>query len=99
MAQAPTVATPVPVVLAPGTKPSSVDPLARAYELPCTLVLEVPAVDFHVGALMRLRPGSIVTTAAQHNEDLALKVHGQLLGVVEFDVVGDRLAVRLLGMA
>ena len=88
-----------PVVLPPGTHPPAPDPLARAYDLPCTLVLQVPAVDFTVGSLMQLRPGTIVQTAAQQNEDLSLEVNGQLVGVVEFDVVGDRLAVRLTGLA
>ncbi len=88
-----------PVLLPPGTQPSPQDPLARAYDLPCTLVLEVPAIEFSVGTLMALHPGSIVRTAAQHNEDLSLKVNGQLLGLVEFDVVGDTLAVRLTGIA
>ena len=76
-----------------------IDPLARAYDLPCTLVLEVPAIKFTVGSLMLLRPGTIVETSAQHNEDLSLKVNGQVVGLVEFDVVGDNLAVRLTGMA
>ena len=75
------------------------DPLARAYEMPCTVVLEVPAVDFRVGDLMKLRSGSIVRTSAQQNEDLVLHVNGQIVGVVELDVVGERLAVRILGMA
>jgi flagellar motor switch/type III secretory pathway protein FliN len=75
------------------------DPLARAFGLPCTLVLEVPAVAFTVGTLMALSVGSIVETASQQNEDLALHVNGQLLGMVEFEVVGDRLAMRLTGMA
>ncbi len=67
--------------------------------MPCTLVLEVPAVDFKVGDLMHLRSGSIIRTSAQQNEDLVLNVNGQLIGVVELDVVGERLAVRILGMA
>lgn len=75
------------------------DPLSRAYDLPCTLTLEVPAVNFTVGCLMRLREGTIVQTAAQHNEDLMLKVNGQVVGLVEFDVIGDNLAVRLTGVA
>ena len=88
-----------PVVLPPVGRANAPDPLARVYDLPCTLVLEVAVMDFHVGSLMRLEPGTILRTAAQHNEDLALKVNGQLVGVGEFDVVGDRLAVRLTGMA
>ncbi len=75
------------------------DPLARAYDMPCSLVLEVPAVQFSVGDLMQLQVGSIVHTRAQQNEDLALHVNGQLVGVVELDVVSDRLAVRILGLA
>lgn len=77
----------------------SADPLARAYDLPCTLVLEVPAVAFTVGSLMRLHGGELVRTAAQHNEDLTLRVNGQVVGLVEFDVIGDNLAVRLTGAA
>lgn len=75
------------------------DPLLKVQMLPCRLVLEVPVVDFTVGALMRLKPGSIVETAAQHNEDLLLHVNGQLVGAVKFDVTRDRLAVRITGIA
>ena len=75
------------------------DPLLRAHMLPCRLVLETPVINFTVGALMRLEPGSIVETAAQHNEDLLLHVNGQVVGTVKFDVTRDRLAVRLTGVA
>ncbi|HEV2575617.1 MAG TPA: FliM/FliN family flagellar motor C-terminal domain-containing protein [Acidobacteriaceae bacterium] len=75
------------------------DPLMRVQMLPCRLVLEVPVIDFSVGTLMRLEPGSIVETTAQHNEDLLLHVNGQLVGTVKFDVTRDRLAVRLTGVA
>ncbi len=88
-----------PVLLPPGTRADAPDPLARAYDLPCTLTLEVPVVAFSVGSLMQLRAGSLVRTASQQNEDLSLQVNGQLVGTVEFDVVGERLAVRLTGMA
>ena len=75
------------------------DPLARAHMLPCRLVLETPVINFTVGTLMRLAPGSVVETAAQHNEDLLLHVNGQVVGTVKFDVTRDRLAVRLTGVA
>lgn len=99
MASFPSVPLPVPVVLPPGTKAHMPDPLARAYDIPCTMVLEVAVLDFNVGALLHLEPGTIIRTSAQHNEDLALKVNGQFVGLGEFDVIGDRLAVRLTGMA
>lgn len=75
------------------------DPLLRVHMLPCRLVLETPVINFTVGTLMRLEPGSVVETAAQHNEDLVLCVNGQVVGTVKFDVTGDRLAVRLTGVA
>ena len=87
------------VLLPPGSVEAVPDPLARAYPLPCTLVLEVPIVSFSVGSLMSLAVGSVLETASQQNEDLTLRVNGQTLGRVEFEVVGDRLAVRLTGLA
>jgi len=75
------------------------DPLLRAHLLPCRLVLEAPIINFTVGTLMRLKPGSVLETAAQHNEDLLLYVNGQIVGTVKFDVTRDRLAVRLTGIA
>lgn len=77
----------------------SADPLLRAHLLPCRLILEAPIVDFTVGTLMWMQPGSVLETAAQHNEDLLLHVNGQIVGPVKFDVTGDRLAVRLTGIA
>lgn len=75
------------------------DPLLRAHLLPCRLVLETPVINFTVETLMRLGPGSVVETAAQHNEDLLLHVNGQVVGTVKFDVTRDCLAVRLTGVA
>jgi flagellar motor switch/type III secretory pathway protein FliN len=75
------------------------DPLLRAHALPCRLVLETPVINFTVGTLMRLEPGSVVETAAQHNEDLLIHVNGQVVGTVKFDVTRDKLAVRLTGVA
>jgi flagellar motor switch/type III secretory pathway protein FliN len=99
MTSADASATPLPVLIPPAQNQQGPDPLARAYDLPCTVVLEMPAVDFSVGTLLALRPGSIVATASQQNEDLALMVNGQLVGMAEVDVVGNRLAVRLTGLA
>lgn len=82
-----------------GTEPEPHDPLAQAHSLPMRLVLETEVVDFTVRTLMLLEPGSIVETAAQQNEDLMLHVNGQPVGPVKFDVSGDRLAVRLTGIA
>ncbi len=75
------------------------EPLARAMALPCTLTLEAPVIGFTVGTMLALEVGSIVETASQQNEDLPLSVNGQLVGMVEIEVVGENLAVRLAGVA
>lgn len=63
--------------------------------LSCTLTVELPVVRFTVRALMNLAQGSIVETAFQQSSDLPLRANGQLVGWTEFEVVGQRLAVRL----
>jgi len=63
--------------------------------LPCTLTLELPVVHFAVGDLLSLQKGSIVETACHHTSDVPLRVNQLLVGWTEFEVVGDRLAVRI----
>jgi flagellar motor switch/type III secretory pathway protein FliN len=67
--------------------------------LPCTLSLEVPVVRFTIGDLLALREGSIVETACHHTSDVPLRVNQLLIGWTEFDVIGDRLAVRITEQA
>ncbi len=67
--------------------------------LPCTLTLDVPVVRFTIADLLALRPGSIVETACHHTGDVPLRVNQLLLGWTEFEVVGDRLAVRITEQA
>lgn len=67
--------------------------------LPCTLTLEIPVVGFTIGDLLSLAKGSIVETACHHTSDVPLRVNRLLIGWTEFDVVGDRLAVRITEQA
>lgn len=71
----------------------------RAHAIPLRVVLEVPVVKFTVRSLIDLTLGSIVETAAQHNDDLPVCANGQRIGMAKFDVTGDLLAVRLTGVA
>jgi flagellar motor switch/type III secretory pathway protein FliN len=75
------------------------DPSELLPWLPCTLVLEIPVVGFTVGDLLALTNGSIVETAYHQSSDLPLRVNGQLVGWTEFEVVGERLAVRLTDLS
>jgi flagellar motor switch/type III secretory pathway protein FliN len=67
--------------------------------LPCTLTLEVPVVRFSVSDLLALTMGSIVETGCHHTSDVPLRVNNLLIGWTEFEVVGDRLAVRITDLA
>lgn len=75
------------------------DPAEILPWLPCTLALDIPVVKFTVGDLLNLARGSIVETAYHQSSDLPLRVNGQLVGWTEFEVVGDRLAVRLTDLS
>jgi flagellar motor switch/type III secretory pathway protein FliN len=67
--------------------------------LPCTLSLDLPVVRFTVGDLLTLTKGSIVETACHHTSDVPLRVNQLLIGWTEFEVIGDRLAVRITDQA
>jgi hypothetical protein len=76
-----------------------VDPGEFLPWLPCTLALDLAVVKFTVGDLLNLTKGSIVETAYHQSSDLPLRVNGQLVGWTEFEVVGERLAVRLTDLS
>jgi flagellar motor switch protein FliN/FliY len=63
--------------------------------LPCMLTLDVPVPGFTVGDLMTLREGSIVATGCNQTSDVPLRVNQLLIGWTEFEVIDDRLAVRI----
>ena len=67
--------------------------------LPCTLALDIPVVKFTVADLLNLKADSVVETAYHQSSDLPLRVNGQLVGWTEFEVVGERLAVRLTDLS
>jgi flagellar motor switch/type III secretory pathway protein FliN len=76
-------------------KPVQSDPLENVSWLPCTLTLELPVVHFTIADLLSLEKGSIVETACHHTSDVPLRVNQLLIGWTEFEVTGDRLAVRI----
>jgi flagellar motor switch/type III secretory pathway protein FliN len=81
------------------TAPNASDLLDSIPWLPCTVTLEIPVVRFTVGDLLALKKGSIVETACHHTSDVPLRVNQLLIGWTEFDVMGDRLAVRITELA
>ena len=67
--------------------------------LPCRLTLQIPVTGFTVGDLVRLKVGSIVETQCHNTHDIPLRVNGLLIGWTEFEVIADRLAVRITELA
>ena len=75
------------------------EPIAKFEWLPCQLSLEIPVTRFTVGDLLRLSKGSIVETACHYTSDVPLRANGLLIGWTEFEVIGNRLAVRITELA
>jgi flagellar motor switch/type III secretory pathway protein FliN len=67
--------------------------------LPCQLSLEVPIAKFTVGDLLLLDKDSIVETDCPSTGDIPLRVNGLLVGWSEFEVIGNRLAIRITELA
>lgn len=67
--------------------------------LPCDLTVELAVPSFRVANLLRLQVGSLLGTGWQVAKDVPFRVNGTLIGWSEFEVVGDRLAVRLTELA
>lgn len=75
--------------------PSLQDRLDSVPWLPCILTVEVPVVRFTIADLLGMKEGTIVETSCHYTSDLPLRVNQLLVGWTEFEVVGDRLAVRI----
>jgi len=75
------------------------DPLDSMPWLPCNLSLELPVVHFTIGDLLTLTTGSVIATSCHQTGDLPLRVNGLLIGWTEFEVIDDRLAVRMTELA
>jgi flagellar motor switch/type III secretory pathway protein FliN len=73
----------------------SEDTWAEASLLPCQISVDLPLKKFTVRDLLRLDIGAILETANEDSEDVPLMVNAQLIGWVEFEIVGRRIAVRI----
>lgn len=73
-----------------------VDTWKEAQYLVCELAIELPVPSFTVRDLLQLDKKSVVDTHCKQAVNLPLNVNGQGLAWVEFEVLGDKLAVRLM---
>jgi flagellar motor switch protein FliM len=90
-------------VLSVAQEPESVTPSesarislsALAAKLPLQLDLRVPLPSFRVQNLLSLEKGQVIESAWPHTEDLPLWSGGVHLVWTEFEVVDQKLAVRV----
>ena len=71
----------------------------RAMQLPCDVAVCLPAPGLRVRDLLGLSPGFLVRTMTPVSADVPLEVNGRLIAWCEFEVVRDRLAVRITELA
>jgi flagellar motor switch protein FliN/FliY len=75
------------------------DPWARVEGLPCVLTVEIPVPNFSVSDLVHLSAGKIVATRWTVGLDVPLLINGELIAWSEFEIVQNRLALRLTELA
>jgi flagellar motor switch/type III secretory pathway protein FliN len=67
--------------------------------LPCDLFVDLPLPAFRIADLLKMRPGSVIDAHWRVGQDVPLRLNGTLLGWIEFEVMGNSLAVRLTELA
>jgi flagellar motor switch/type III secretory pathway protein FliN len=75
------------------------DEWGELVHLPCTLTLDLAVPDIRVRELIELDTDSILDTKWVQSKDVPVRVNGRFIGWAEFEVVGDRLAVRITELA
>jgi len=63
--------------------------------LPCFISVDLPVRVFTVRDLLQLDVGAILETEIADGADVPVMVNAQLVGWAEFEIVGDKLAVRM----
>ena len=67
--------------------------------LPCLLSVDLAVKGFTVRDLLELAPGAILESENASGADVPVVVNTRIIGWAEFEVVSDRLAVRLTELA
>ena len=83
----------------PAESETKKDPVDHFPWLPCSLTVEVPVPGFTIADLLKMSAGTVIASGCGAMSDVPLRVNGQLIAWTEFDVVEDRLAVRITELA
>jgi flagellar motor switch/type III secretory pathway protein FliN len=63
--------------------------------LPCRLSVDLAVPDFTIGDLLRLQPNNLLDSQWKQNADVPLRINGLLIGYAEFELLGEKAAVRV----
>jgi flagellar motor switch/type III secretory pathway protein FliN len=88
MAAAPPMTKEIPVAI-------SEEMWEEANQLSCLLSMDLPVHSFTVRDLLRLEPGSVLETNNANSADVPIVVNSQRIGWAEFEVMGQRLGIRI----
>jgi flagellar motor switch/type III secretory pathway protein FliN len=77
----------------------AVDPWSGLLHISTSIAIDASIVGLTVRELFRLEKGSIVATRQPVGSNVPVHAGGSLIGWGEFQVVGDRLAVRVAELA
>jgi len=70
----------------------------EALELPCRLTVALDVPHFTIRDLLSLNVNSLIDTRRREGAHVPVLVNGVMVGWAEFDVIDDRLAVRMTEM-
>ena len=84
---------------AAGPLSSSPELWAEVLELACRLHVELEVPNFAIRDLLALEIDSVVDTRRRESGHVPVKVNGVMVGWAEFDVLDEKLAVRLTEIA
>ena len=68
---------------------------AEANWLACLVSVDLPVQFFTVRELLRLEPGAVLETKNPNSADVPVVVNTQRIGWAEFELVGQRLGIRI----
>ncbi|MGA2813061.1 MAG: FliM/FliN family flagellar motor C-terminal domain-containing protein [Candidatus Acidiferrum sp.] len=82
------------------TPPLASDDLwSEAGYLPCTISVDLPLRNFTVRDLLQLEAGSILESSNVNGADVPVVVNTQVIAWAEFEIVAQRIAVRITELA
>ncbi len=67
--------------------------------LPCDLSVDLELPGYKVSDLLKLGPGMILDSIWPVRKSVPLRVNGTVIGWGEFELAGEKLAVRVAGLA